>query len=144
MNSLRKAPWFPLMSLLLLAVLLPVQAAGCCKLGMLLGSAEPVPAGPAKEMAADHSCCPKPAPESAPVPEAPARDCEGSQGCCLEGVAGVDPALASTPAPILPVFNVAFLAVPHETVAAAPARPALALPADSGPPLYLALQRLLI
>lgn len=146
MNAIRKASWFPLLSLLLLAALVPVQAAGCCKLGMLL-SAESPAESPAKAVSANDSCCPKSADDASPAsgaPDASPGDCAGGKGCCLEGVAAVDAALISTPASSLPVFAVAFVAMPHETVTVVTARPALALPADSGPPLYLAHLRLLI
>lgn len=140
MRTLRKASWFPWLSLLMLAALLPVQAAGCCKLGMLLSSA---PEAPAMERPADHSCCPRSAAE-APAPAAPARDCEGGQGCCLEGVDRAEPALVSIALGTPPVFTLVFAALPRESAAVVPAHPALPLPEDSGPPLYLAHRRLLI
>lgn len=77
MNSLRKASWFPWLSVLLLSVWIPIQAAGCCKLAALVGldlsdwfgkAAPEAIANAAPEtrekregpaMAPDHSCCPR-------------------------------------------------------------------------------------
>lgn len=150
MGSFRKS--LPYVSLLLLALLVPVQAAGCCKWSALLGwslpaekravTAEDIPGG----MSPDHACCRKQAQEGdspASVP-APADCSTGEKGCCLEDAGATGPALASVPAasaagPALPILLPA-----GESPRVAPLLPSRTSPETSGPPPYLSHLRLLI
>lgn len=183
--TMRKRGWHPLVSLLLMAMLVPVQAAGCCRLSAVLGflletgirsTEAPLPSAtsaagaenPASGGAASdgngasilgaqssHACCPRKAPASAQPSDSwnadearaggpsCAGDQDGSPGCCLEGYTHADPGFVS--ADPGPAFRFADrLRNTLDPVPAAPSLPALALPADSGPPVYLAFRRLLI
>lgn len=158
MRSLRNTFWYPLVSLLLIAVLVPVQAAGCCKLATVLGfstsiASKSVPAA-AKDadpgMAADHSCCPKPA--KAAVPDnseaGSAAPCDkgdkGDKACCIKGAKASAPALVSTEGLSLS-FSAPVLAwLTEEILPVAAALPARLPPEDSGPPLYLSHLSLLL
>lgn len=131
------------LALLLLAVLAPAQAAGCCKIAYLLSADAPA-------MAADHACCPKGAPtprEEAPAsaPEGNAGDpcAPGTTGCCLQADPAAEATLVSEPSSSVPALP-AHRPLPGVVPAAAPVRPAAAVPAASGPPPYLHYLRLLI
>lgn len=150
MGTFRKA--LPCLSLLLLAVLVPVQAAGCCKWSALLGW----PGSPARSavaaqdisggMAADHACCRKQAPDREdPSPAPAASDCgSGGKGCCLQGERPSHPALASIPAAFADGLALLLLLPAGECPRAVSPLPVRTRPKDSGPPPYLAHLRLLI
>ena len=104
MGAFRKS--LPCVSLLLLAVLVPVQAAGCCKWSALLGWASPADNSDnsvvaAKDltggMAADHACCRKQKPENEDPTPATGDCASGEKGCCLRDAGLTGPALASVP-----------------------------------------------
>lgn len=154
MISLRKSKWYPWLSLLLLAMWIPVQAAGCCKLASVLGfDLASAPETPVQStaivadgaMAADHSCCKKPVAAS----ETPAADqgqapcATGDKGCCLKDVEQAEPGLASSPVTTAFLVSLVLRPLQGETVPVASQLPA-SVPEDNGPPVYLATLRLLI
>lgn len=150
MGAFRKS--LPCVSLLLLAVLVPVQAAGCCKWSALLAwegpaekrvaAAQDVSGG----MAAGHACCRKQAPPGETSPSAPASadSAPGDPGCCLEGVRAGDPALASVPAASADGAVPSLLLPSGESPRVTPLLPSRSTPRVTGPPPYLAHLRLLI
>lgn len=151
MGAMRK--FLPYLSLLLLAVLVPVQAAGCCKWSALLSWAVPAPSQVAAQdlsggMAPDHACCRKSAPaKEAPPPES--HDCGsgsqgGAQGCCLKDPRLAGPALASEPASFSAGPALVSMVSAGESPRVAPLLPSSTRPVDTGPPPYLAHLRLLI
>lgn len=142
--------FLPFLSLLLLAALLPVQAAGCCKWSSLLEWVSPSEKSAvaaqdlAGGMAADHACCKKPAPE-AEVPAPIADDCgSGENGCCLRDARLTGPALASVPAAFAGGPALLLLLPSGESPRVAPLLPSRTRPEVAGPPPYLAHLRLLI
>jgi hypothetical protein len=148
MTRYRGNTWFSLMSVLLLAVFVQAQAAGCCKLGFRFQ--RPVDAAVASSAEAaslpqsnpmDHACCPKKAAadeaqaDGAPLPFAAHSVQSGEHACCLAGAELNVASLASvhSESPLvaaLPVFaRVAGLVLPQRDIA----YPSSAL-LDSGPP----------
>jgi hypothetical protein len=158
MCALRRTCWMRAVSLLLLALFVPVQAAGCCKLGAFLWNPEagsaasptPIPAG---GMAPDHSCCPKsqghpPVPESGPSASADAgAPCEpGGTGCCLESTGPSEPGLAASPAQAPKLIAVVRILPPIGRLdsRAGQGRTSVVPPLAESPPLYLIHRSLLI
>lgn len=148
MGSFRKT--LPFLSLLLLAVLVPAQAAGCCKWSALLSWALPAekPAAAVQDisggMAPDHACCKKQAPDGEnPTPVSD--DCgSGENGCCLRDARLMGPALASVPAAFAGGPALLLLLPSGESPRVAPLLPSRTRPETAGPPPYLAHLRLLI
>lgn len=144
MLAFRKAKWFPWLSAWLLAAWIPVQAAGCCKLAFVLGfqaisESEIVP------MAGNSGCCKKSSAAEAGSESAPFQPCEKTgKGCCIKGAPASVDGLASTPVSQESSGGLSLLPAVGETVALPPSAPASPHRIASGPPLYLAHQRLLI
>lgn len=156
MRALRRTALFRTLSLMLLALFVPVQVAGCCKLGAFFWNPEAGTAASAASemawgMAPDHSCCPKPqgtSPGDGPQAEAgKAEPCEpGGTGCCLESTGPSEPALAASPVPAPKLFAlIRILPLPAQSDSRVERGwPTAASSRTDGPPLYLVHRSLLI
>jgi hypothetical protein len=149
MNGFRQSSWFPWLSALVLALWVPMLAAGCCKLSAVLGALS-LPEAEAPPMAADHACCKKtPAePEASSAmpchPSHPSASGPDGKGCCIKDAGASHPGLASTPVESALPASASLLPASGETLPVTARLPSSALPADDGPPLWLAQRRLLI